>query len=109
MRNKLGQFVPDPRWTTYEAALSQYFLNFLCPFQGINRVFLQIETFMQGLDVQYISCLINHPMILSGMHLGSWKRGKLEVYNKVCDNVYITNLCTRNTGDSDVKSTFRID
>lgn len=24
MRNKLGQFVPEPRWTTYEAALSQY-------------------------------------------------------------------------------------
>ena len=28
MRNRMGEFVPDPRWTTYDAALSQYFLNF---------------------------------------------------------------------------------
>lgn len=28
MRNRLGQFVPDPRWTTYDAALSQYVPNF---------------------------------------------------------------------------------
>ena len=27
MRNRMGEFVPDPRWTTYDAALSQYFLN----------------------------------------------------------------------------------
>jgi len=38
MRNKLGQFVPDPRWTTYDAALAQYVLNFSrtsIPFQKI--------------------------------------------------------------------------
>lgn len=31
MRNRFGQFVPDPRWTIYDAALSQYFSELVLP------------------------------------------------------------------------------